>query len=89
MILPGGITVCIHLEWTWYTSQRTCEVERLVWTCHVCYMQTKGWERKTADYYHPIMKRSFGSVIGGWCQWFHLWIVTCDVDGWPFVKWQL
>ena len=42
-------------------------------------------KKEEIQYYHPIMKWSFGSVIGSWCQWFHLWIITCDVDGWPLV----
>ena len=46
-------------------------------------------KKEEIQYYYPIMKRSFGSVIGSWCQWFHLWIITCDVDGWPFLEWQL
>ena len=49
------------------------------------YANEKG-KKEEIQCYHPIMKRFFGSVIGSWCQWFHLRIITCDVDGWPFVE---
>ena len=79
MILPGGMTICIHLEQT-HTSRRTCSN-----LSQMLYANEKG-KKEEIQYYHPIMKRSFGSVIGSWCQWFHLRIITCDVDGWPFVE---